>query len=616
MISTETRNAFIRFGLPTVPEDDGPKKYRVICKTADDWKYIHKLLIEESTSEEYVPDEKCECYKEHKSIPKMGSYSLTDAQVERLKQHDKVLYVEIDQSYYSGTYKGLYGDYDAISYRYSSTVKNQRALGGTMTTRSTTNTFVANSPGSDLLARSGYNRLRHSYQANPWLTEEGTLNSSAIIDDRVPYRGDGSDTDIIIFDDAGWFGHIEFIKTGVGEPETYRGGNVLPGGGVCGVLDVVLDAPYYIDPDFFNADAENRLMSRWDGTTVPVESYARSWWGTESTSTRSAKFVSTDLGGTATIGSNEDFGTITWSNMDFYTRERFNGSNTSRNTITDSYHSVPVMSQAYGKTHGLAYNSNKWYICNDWNAIGSIEAADDVWSMVKVFHQLKPNNPSYGTKDPTLMSNSWAYSRVGGIPDEHYYYYRGDTTGVYYDDYTDVNMLAVHLNGKMPAYHSPINGSAMGTMVEAAIDAGVLVFCSAGNNRYKCVKSTHSDYSNYVHYNQNQTLTSSVLNTNHMLHRGTFPYTGGEWLDTDSSSSTYNQVVNRTFVVGGLMDTGSSGLELKHYESSRGNLVDFYTGGWGSMGAWDSGFAKFERNDPTYTIGEQTSLESHDCWFG
>ena len=96
-----------------------------------------------------------------------------------------------------------------------------------------------------------------------------------------------------------WFGHIEFqnpalvtnIKqannssaSSTSAPINYIGGNVLRSGyssssttGTCDLLDLVLDAPYYIDPAWFEADAGNRLTTRWDGTTVPVESVARSW---------------------------------------------------------------------------------------------------------------------------------------------------------------------------------------------------------------------------------------------------------------------------------------------------------------------------------------------------
>ena len=56
----------------------------------------------------------------------------------------------------------------------------------------------------------------------------------------------GTDVDVIVNDTAAWFGHIEFIKTGIGEPTNFVGTNVLKSGfassattGVCGVLDVL-----------------------------------------------------------------------------------------------------------------------------------------------------------------------------------------------------------------------------------------------------------------------------------------------------------------------------------------------------------------------------------------
>ncbi len=141
-----------------------------------------------------------------------------------------------------------------------------------------------------------------------------------------------------------------------GEPTNYVGENVLKSGfasssttGVCDVLDFALDSPYYLDPDFFEADVANRLTTRWDGTRVPVESVARNWWNNESTTYRSAKYVSTDAGGTATIGSDEDFGTVFISSA--YTRSNKNGSNTAQHT-SGGYHATPCMAQAYGKTHG------------------------------------------------------------------------------------------------------------------------------------------------------------------------------------------------------------------------------------------------------------------------
>jgi len=93
------------------------------------------------------------------------------------------------------------------------------------------------------------------------------------------YEGDGSDVDVIVGDEGCWIGHSEFQNNTGNGPTNYVGGNVLPGNGTCDILDLVLDAPYYIDPSWFNEDSGNRLMTRWDGTIVPVESVARDWWG-------------------------------------------------------------------------------------------------------------------------------------------------------------------------------------------------------------------------------------------------------------------------------------------------------------------------------------------------
>ena len=109
------------------------------------------------------------------------------------------------------------------------------------------------------------------------------------------------------------------------------------------------------------------MRVRWDGTTVPVESVARDWWSNESTTYRSAKYVSTDLGGTATIGSKEDFEQYLLVQT---TPNKHNGSNTSLHTGqyngSIATHGTPCMSQSYGKTHGWAYNANKWFISIIW----------------------------------------------------------------------------------------------------------------------------------------------------------------------------------------------------------------------------------------------------------
>ena len=189
---------------------------------------------------------------------------------------------------------------------------------------------------------------------------------------------------------------------------------------------MVNDAPYYIDPDFFDADPGNRLITRWDGTRVPTESAANGWWNNNSLSYRSSKFVSPSNGGTAT--GNNDFGTVTITSS--YTRARMNGSNTAYQTQSGN-HSTPCASLAYGRQYGWAYNANKWHI-----AIMGSYAPDeeDLFDLVKVFHQCKPVNPTYGNRDHTLTTNSYGYRRHTPSSSGYYYYETPNdgTGGVYY----------------------------------------------------------------------------------------------------------------------------------------------------------------------------------------
>ena len=96
--------------------------------------------------------------------------------------------------------------------------------------------------------RAGYQLLRCVNKEDPW--EYATIND--VLNNRLEYYGDGSDVDVVVADTRAWFGHIEF-QGNLGGPAKYRGTNVLKAGGAtnyttgsCDVLDIVLDAPYYL----------------------------------------------------------------------------------------------------------------------------------------------------------------------------------------------------------------------------------------------------------------------------------------------------------------------------------------------------------------------------------
>ena len=405
--------------LPKEPEGDVKKLYAVVCHTAKDWRFVHKELVKDNSTEDNIPTPAIGCFdgKEHSQT--RGTYSLTQDEADELSNNPRVKAVHIDAASYPGTYMpDPLQLMDAIEQnpRYSNNVKNHRAIS------------VPSSPTTDDINRCGFQLLRSQQKSNPWNGNvPGTQN------DKLASYGDGKDVDLIVADQAAWLGHIEFQnKTDAGNvdgPEDYVGGNVLPGNGSCDVLDLVLDSPYYIDPAWFNADPAT-LMTRWDGTTVPQEQSALAWWSDPNK--RSAQFANI---GTVSVTSN-------------YTRARCNGSN-SANHSSGSYdfHGTPCASQAYGRQYGFAYNANKWY-CNAYGTYGC--GVEQYFDITKLFHLHKPDNPLKGnTKDPTVSSNSFGYRK--DLPNSAYYFYRKGTTGHisvnYSVDVTASNPSAYTLSG-------------------------------------------------------------------------------------------------------------------------------------------------------------------------
>ena len=615
-------------GLRFVPEGTGSKVYCVVCANVSDWNEVHNYIINENDIDG-IPNRKIECTNLKKTCDRIASYEISDAEADQLKNHPKVIGVNIDESYYEGTYRGrdIFPMMDPFSKitRYANDVKIGRDMGGSG------NVFLSSS--SDWLSKSSAQIHRFQTLDDPWRNS----NDDTVITDNIEQYGDGTDVDVIVNDSASWLGHIEFVKTGVGEPVNFDGRNVLKSGfaasattGVCGVLDLILSAPYYIDPDFFEADAGNRLRKRWDGTTVPVESVARSWWQNENTSSRSAKYVSTNIsGGSAVIGSKEDFGTISVSNS--YTEATHNGDIDTLHTGLDSYgarasHGTPCMSQSFGKTHGWAYNSNKWFISVHWSsgAIGS----SILYEILKVFHDLKPNRSSDNTKNPTITTNSWGQQR--SFSNGNYAYFRtpGNGTGeetisVSGSSVSSPEWLRYFTYGNTRSRWYPPTDS---TMVEGAamLDAGVIWCGSSGNNNNKHVKSDHPDYNNYVSSSSSRTLADAE-SLGLMVNRVGSPNCIG-------CVSNYNGTgvdVYRTFNVGALDDNtvnvSGTYMEQKATYSNMGNGIDFYIIGDDSLGAQGGSNYSYSRNDSSYRLdanynivssGGTQSLTSYDQRFG
>lgn len=610
-------------GLRFVPET-GPKVFCVACSDGVTWNEIHNYIINENEIDG-IPNREITCINPKKTCDRIGSYEMSDEEAEQLKNHPKIIGVNIDEGYYEGTYKGR--DTYLVSTQPAS--KTARYGGNVKISRDLSASGHYTGTDSTWLSKTAAQIYRHQTLDNPWRNE----NDDTILTDNPEQYGDGTDVDLVVCDSAAWLGHIEFVKTGTGEPTNFVGTNALKSGfatsattGVCGVLDVILSAPYYIDPDFFEADPSNRLRVRWDGTTVPDESVARDWWKNESTSYRSAKYVSSNItGGTAIQGSKEDFGEINISSN--YTEARQNGDldtlHTGQYYGSIATHGTPCMSQAFGKTHGWAYNSNKWFISIIW-ANGAISTSI-LYEVLKVFHDLKPNRSLDDTKNPTIASNSWGSTK--SFSTGYYSYFRtaGDGTGGTYVTSYDPEWLDNFYSGMKHARWYPPTDS---TMIEGAamLDSGLIWLSSSGNNNNQQVKGDHPNYNNYVSNSSTRTLADAE-SMNHMVNRPGNPSCIG-------CVSNYNGSgidVYRTFNVGALDDdqvsNGDDGTyrDQKATYSNMGNAVDFYTIGDGSVGAQGGGSYNYARNDSSYRLdsnynivssGGTLSLTSYDKSFG
>jgi hypothetical protein len=637
--------------LPKVPtEPEAKKEYVVLCTSKEDWEHVHEILMQDGTLEDNIPTRHVDCTSECNHSDVRGIYLLDDDEVAQLKNHPKVLGVNINH----GSYPGSFMDNpDDLTCEFSTPLtKTNRYPSNVWCQGSINRNFYLNfTPGADLKNRGSSQIIRHMQRESPfvslWWSNPDNLSGIAAtpgsyvqLGNRLPQYGTGKDVDVIVCDQDMWFGHIEFQNTlGISTltsadvPSNYVGGNALSNRGIsttvgtCDLLDLTLDAPYYLDPEFFDADPVQRLETRWDGTTVPTDQAARNWWRNNSTTYRSPKYVTLGIGtGTAVPGSAQDFGAILVNTG--YSRQVCNGNHTTYQT-GNGYHATPCASQAYGRQYGWAYNSNKWFL----NHYGTNNSGWEVgFDQQKVFHQCKPINPAYGTQDPTISSNSWGHrltpDSTGWI--SHRNNVTGDGTGQAKLDGSDM----VQYNSKpncLIAYNNSDMGIAYATdnsVIQAGkelVDSGVIYCYAAGNHDQKQVRGDHPDFNNY-YSDQNEDIESARRNALYSSMFGTQYYTfynrpgfpGHIGERTDDNGVSYF----KTIAVGALDENGvTSGVgtyyrEAKTFYTNTGNAVDCWTLCDDSLAACDDNSGtRYNRYDDFYTLGGIQSVESEDRLF-
>lgn len=537
------------------------KYYSLGTHTAEQWQELHAELIADGNVYVSVPARQVTVEDEKKHSLTRGSYLLTDEEATALASDERVKFINIDYMKYPETYapppEELYATPPELLNRYQTTVKTYREFA------------VSNTLDVTHVNRTGYQIYRCMQKLDPWV--ENGYTDNFVADVAVKQYGTGKDVDVIVADDgAGWIGHPEFQNncTGVTAPAGYTGGNVLPGNGTCDLLDLCLDAPYYIDPDYFNADAGNRLTTRFDGTTCPVESFARGWW--TNASNRSVKYQS--------------YGTVS-SITSSYTRANCNGSSTSQPPGTVARHATCCSALTFGRTQGWAYNANKWVL----NLYGSFGAGiENGFDLQKLFHLMKPVNSEYGNKNPTLSSNSWGYratkSPGGTEASTLYHHFRGGAATAYTTE-TGISWLS-HMGsqGDGGRWKGEMKTNSLTTALDELIDSGVIFVCASGNSNQKQTNYGHADFDNYIAQNNTDTLEQSTfqefgIDVTGTTNRRGFPQQGGKHVLSDGT------IDYKTINIGALDDDYNSGKETKVGYSDRGNGIDCYTPADGTLAA-------------------------------
>lgn len=547
------------------------KYYQLGTHKESDWDSLHIELINLGCDRDTVPNRKIECADDQPHSSTRGTYLLTEEEAEELKKDPRVKFINIDYKRYpeyTPPKDELQATRPELINRYSAAIKNYREF-------EVSNTLAA-SPDATDANRTGFQLYRCQQKLDPWV--DGALADNAVVSANISQYGTGRHVDVIVADEGMWIGHPEFqnntvlVSDGVTpleKPNGYTGGNLLPGNGTCDVLDLVLDSPYYIDPEWFDADPDNRLTTRWDGTIVPVESVARTWWS--NASQRSAKFAGA---GTVSVSAN-------------YTRLNTSGDNTQRPPISPPFidegsHGTPCGALTYGRTQGWAYNANKWTL-DLYGAYGSgIEQGFDIQ---KIFHQLKPVNPLYGTKDPTISSNSWGYRSnkdPGGAT--RYWTHRASSNNAYTSE-TGISWLStMGTQGDTGRWKSEMKTNSLTAALDELIDAGVIFVVAAGNSNQKQVNYGHPDFNNYITATNGGSLENSSffefsIEVTGTTNRRGFPQQGGKYVNDDGS------VGYKTINIGALDDDYNSGLETKVGYSDRGEGIDIYAPADGTLSA-------------------------------
>ena len=413
------------------------KRYTLSVTSPEYWSEIHDALIVDS-DKDGIPDRQVTCTDSKNHSPTRGTYELTEDEVAEIAAHPHVKWIELS----STDNPEAYPDPSPATKRFRGNVKIYRDL--------ETNAPPATNPtaADDRRTNWAVKRVGIATNGDSWPNVTG---NPAVINDDVSYSLTGKNVDIVIHDSGVLQYHPEFMINGQSR-----------------VSDIVLDGPYYIDPNYFTTNSYT--YTKPDGRTGITTASAEGWW--ENASNRSAAFQSE---GTVAISAS-------------YTAANAVGDNLDGTNGMTSGHGTSCAGLAAGNYMGLAFEANIWNMPGIGDAVGmGIEANYD---LMKIWHRNKPINTATGIKNPTVINGSWGY--VGGFNLETSvsYQFKGTTgsfTG-YAPTSTGVQALAYGLRSAPPydrLFETSSRSDDKDTAADEMMAEGVIYVAAAGNSNQR-----------------------------------------------------------------------------------------------------------------------------------
>jgi hypothetical protein len=273
------------------------------------------------------------------------------------------------------------------------------------------------------------------------------------------------------------------------------------------------------------------------------------------------------------------------------------------------------MALTYGRTQGWAYNANKWAL-NHYGTNGSdIEYGFD---LQKIFHNTKPVNPKYGTKNPTVSSNSWGYRSA--TKDGSFYHFRTNDPVAYAGTANEPAFIShMGATGDTGRWKSEFKPNSLTAALDELIESGVIFVVAAGNSNQKQVNWGHPDFDNYISATADQPLEETTyqdigIDVYGTTNRRGFPQQGGKTVDDITGEVTY-----KTINIGALDDDFKTSKEAKVNYSDRGEGIDFYMPADGTLAA-NRSYSPVWRYPDTYSGFTANSGSGagvpEDCAFG